>query len=275
MPELPEVETIRRQVAPLVEGRRIVDAWADLPRITRPSIDAFIEGVRGRCIVSARRRGKHMFFPLDDGGVLRVHLGMTGRLEVEAARGPAVERPHVHGLLTLSDGQRLVFSDPRTFGEIGVAPDLSFLDGLGPEPLDDGFDGPAMVARLRRKRCALKAALLDQRVVAGIGNIYADEICFLGGVNPARISATVSRERLTRVVSHMRPVLERAVETQGATARPTGRYHDLFGQSGAYLPYVYGRTGEPCTACGTRIKRGVLGAGRSARSYHWCPRCQR
>lgn len=275
MPELPEVETIRRQVAPFVEGRRIVEAWAHLPRITRPSVDAFIAGLRGRCIVAARRRGKQMYFPLDDGGVLRVHLGMTGRLEVEPVIDGPPSRAHVHGIVTLADGHRLVFSDPRTFGEIGVAPDLTFLDGLGPEPLDDDFDEGAMVERLRGKRCAVKTALLDQRVVAGIGNIYADEICFLAGVHPARIAAGISRARLRRLVSHMRPVLARAVETQGATARPTGRYYDIFGQSGAYLPFVYGRAGEPCPTCHAEIRRGVLGSGRSARSYHWCSRCQR
>ncbi|NDD31406.1 MAG: bifunctional DNA-formamidopyrimidine glycosylase/DNA-(apurinic or apyrimidinic site) lyase [Proteobacteria bacterium] len=275
MPELPEVETIRRQIAPLLEGRHIARAWAGLARITRPSVDAFVEGVRGRRIEAVRRRGKHMFLPLDDGSVLRVHLGMTGRLEVEPLVDVPPSRAHVHAVLELSDGQRLVFSDPRTFGEIGVTSDLSFLDALGPEPLDDGFDEGALVERLRSKRCAVKTALLDQRMVAGVGNIYADEICFLGGVRPDRVAATLSRARLARLVSHIRPVLERAVETQGATARPTGRYYDIFGQSGAYIPHVYGRTGEPCAACGTSIKKASLGAGRSARAYHWCSRCQR
>lgn len=204
MPELSEAETIRRHVAPLVEGRHIVGAWAHLPRITRPSVAAFAGNLPGRRIMAARRRGKQMYFPLDE-----------------------------------------------------------------------GFDEEAMAERLGGKRCALKAALLDQKVVAGIGNIYADEICFLAGVNPARVAASVSGARLRRLVSHMRPVLERAVETQGATARPTGRYYDMFGQSGEFLPSVYGRTVESCPPCQTPVRRGALGSGRSARSYHWCPRCQR
>ena len=275
MPEMPEVETIRRQVAPCVEGRCIIDAWADLPRITRPSVQAFLDGVRGRRIMAAQRRGKQMYFPLDDGGVLRIHLGMTGRLEVEPGMGEPPSRAHVHGVLTLSGGHRLVFIDPRTFGEIGVEPDLTFLEGLGPEPLDGDFDEAAMADRLRARRVAIKTALLDQRVVAGIGNIYADEICFLAGVHPARVAAGISRARLRRLVSHMRPVLERAVEARGATARPTGRYYDIFGQSGEYPTLVYGRAGQACPTCCTTIRRGVLGAGRSARAYHWCSRCQR
>jgi formamidopyrimidine-DNA glycosylase len=270
MPELPEVETVRRQIAPFVEGRRIVEAWADLPRITRPSVEAFVTRARGRRIEGARRRGKQMFFPLDNGEVLLIHLGMTGRLHVLEGDAPP-PAAHVHGVLAFDDGRRLVFEDPRTFGELAIAPDLGFLARLGAEPLDPDFDAEALVERLRMKRTAIKTALLDQGLVAGLGNIYADEVCFLAGVHPQRICARISRKRLQGVVAQMRPVLERAIRTQGATARPSGRYYDAFGQSGEYVPHVYGRADQPCGRCGAVIRRAML----NGRVCHFCPRCQR
>jgi len=275
MPELPEVETIRRQIAPHLEGRRIVQSWADVERITRPSVHEFMARTRDQRVERALRRGKQMYFTLQGGDVLLIHLGMSGRLHVEPGTDVHVPLAHVHGVLVLDSGQRVVFSDPRTFGELAVVSDLSFLDRLGREPFDEDFDEEEIAQRLRARRTPLKAALLDQRLVAGIGNIYADEICFLGGVKPHLTASSVSLQRLRRVVAHILPVLQHAIDAQGATTSPTGRYYDLFGQSGEFLPHVYGRTGEPCDRCGTTIRRGLLGRGKSARSYHYCPRCQR
>lgn len=275
MPELPEVETIRRQIAPYVEGHRVVRAWADLPRITRPSVAQFVARMGGRRIERALRHGKQMYFALDSGEFLLIHLGMTGRLFVEPGTNMRVTTRHIHGIFLLETGQRVIFEDPRTFGELAVAPDLSFLDRLGWEPLRDDFDEEGIVQRLRLRRTAIKSALLDQSLIAGIGNIYADEICFLAGVHPNRSAASLSLKRLRKVVGHIQPVLAAAVDAQGATASPSGRYHDLFGAGGEFMPHAYGRTGTPCDVCRSVIRRGLLGCGKGARAYHYCPRCQR
>jgi formamidopyrimidine-DNA glycosylase len=279
LPELPEAETIRRQLAPHIEGARIVASWARLPRITRPDVETFVARTQGQRIVAARRHGKQLYFPLEDGWNLLVHLGMTGRLQVappsaeRAGAGADTDR-HIHAVLDLDNGQRLVFRDPRTFGALAVEPDLAFLERMGPEPLADDFDEAALARVLRARTSPLKSLLLNQGIVAGLGNIYADEVCFLAGVHPAKRAHRVPLKRLAAVVSHMAPVLRRAIEARGATLKDGG-YQDLFGEEGIYHPHVYGRTGEPCTQCGSAIARGVLGAGKSARSYHFCPRCQR
>ena len=251
MPELPEAETVRRQLAPQIVGQRIVDA---------------------------RRRGKQLYFPLENGAHLLVHLGMTGRLHVEATNGSELHETtmpkHVHAVLRLENGRQLVFTDPRTFGAVGVARELPFLKQMGPEPLDDDFDERALAKNLATRATKIKAALLDQKLVAGLGNIYADEVCFLAGVHPEQRACDVPARKLRMIVSLMRPVLERAIEARGATLKDGG-YQDTFGEYGEYLPHVYGNTGSPCPNCTTAIRRGVLGPGRSARSYHFCPKCQR
>jgi formamidopyrimidine-DNA glycosylase len=200
-----------------------------------------------------------------------------GPLHVEAASGdfnPDALHKHIHGVLVFDDGRRLVFTDPRTFGALGVARELPFLQAMGPEPLDDDFDEDALARKLSTRKTKLKAALLDQKLVAGLGNIYADEVCFLAGVHPAEIATNVPLKKLRAVVSHMRPVLERAIANRGATLKDGG-YQDTFGAFGEYRPHVYGNTKEPCGNCATPIERGVLGPGKSARSYHFCPKCQR
>jgi formamidopyrimidine-DNA glycosylase len=276
MPELPEAETVRRQLAEQIIGSRIQTVWSRLERITFPSIPELTEELQGATIVDARRRGKQIYFPLDTGAHFLVHLGMTGRLHVEAASGPFVpaELPkHVHAVLVFEDGQRLIFTDPRTFGAVGVARELPFLTAMGPEPIDADFDEAALVKKLHTRNTKIKAAILDQKIVAGLGNIYADEVCFLAGVHPEQRASDVPLPKLKKLVAAMRPVLERAIEARGATLKDGG-YQDTFGQYGAYYPHVYGNTGEPCGTCGTAIVRGVLGPGKSARSYHFCPSCQ-
>lgn len=280
MPELPEAETVRRQLEPRVVGKKIEASWSRLARRTFPSLEEFVHYTQGARIVAARRRGKQIYFPLDNGQNLLVHLGMTGRLHVQdgdlRGRGKKLEEPankHIHALLQLEDGA-IVFTDPRTFGAIGVSEDLPFLRNMGPEPLDEDFDEAAMVRKLRTRTIKIKSALLDQKLVAGLGNIYADEVCFLALVHPAERACDVPLSKLKKLVAHMKPVLERAINARGATLKDGG-YQDTFGQSGEFYPMAYGRTGEPCDNCGTPIQRGVLGAGKSARSYHFCPKCQK
>jgi formamidopyrimidine-DNA glycosylase len=278
VPELPEAETVRSQLEPRIVGQTIQTAWARLPRRTFPSIVEFIDLIEGTTIVAAKRRGKQIYFPLDNDLNFLVHLGMTGRLEVqksytETPFDPTTLHKHIHAVLKFKNGNSLVFTDPRTFGSVGVSSDLPFIASMGPEPIDDDFDEAAMVASLRKRKTKIKAALLDQKIVAGLGNIYADEVCFLSGVHPATPACDVPLKRLKELVSHMKPVLERAIAARGATLKDNG-YQDIFGIYGEYHPLAYGRTGEPCHNCSKPIQRGVLGAGKSARSFHFCPDCQ-
>jgi formamidopyrimidine-DNA glycosylase len=276
MPELAEAETVRRQIAPAVTGRRIVASWAGLPRITRPSVEAFVAATAGQRILSAERRAKQLYFPLESGAYLLVHLGMTGRLSVQRWEqlDPSALPKHVHAWLRLDDGNCIVFSDPRTFGRLVIADDLAFVDKLGPEPLDLSFDTEALAQALARRTIPIKAALLDQRIVGGLGSIYADESCFLAGVHPLARCNELGIERLRHLTAQLRPVLERAVEARGATLKDGG-YQDLFGVFGSYHPYVYGNTGDPCpNECGDVIAYAKLGVGRSARPAHYCPTCQ-
>jgi formamidopyrimidine-DNA glycosylase len=273
MPELPEAETVRRQLGEQIVGLKIKSAWARLPRITRPDIETFQETLEGATIADARRRGKQIYFPLDNGWNFLLHLGMTGRAHVEADDEIDEWPRHVHGVLRFEGGTRLIFTDPRTFGELAVARELPFLTGMGPEPLDADFDEAALVKKLKSRGTKIKAAILDQKLVAGLGNIYADEVCFLAGIHPEQRACDVPVARLKRLVAAMRPVLEKAIAARGATLKDGG-YQDTFGAFGEFIPQVYGNTDEPCGVCGTLIQRGVLGPGKSARSYHFCAKCQ-
>lgn len=278
MPELPEAETLRRQLEPLIVGQRIERSWARLPRRTFPSIDGFVHLSTNARLVAAKRRGKQIYFPLDNGWNFLVHLGMSGRLHLESnLENPTPfppDRKHVHAALLFENGTQLLFTDPRTFGAVGISRDLPFLTELGPEPLDADFDEAALVERIKKRTAKIKSVLLDQKTVAGLGNIYADELCFLARVHPAMPANQVPIPKLQLLVSQMKPVLERAIAARGATLKDGG-YQDLFGTSGKYFPLAYGRTGEPCLECTTPIERGKLGAGKSARSFHFCPKCQK
>ena len=277
MPELPEAETVRRQLEPQIVGSKIESAWARLPRRTFPSIPEFIENTQGARIVEAKRRGKQIYFPLDNGLNFLVHLGMTGRLHVEensVSFDPSTLHKHIHAVLRFEDHRQLVFTDPRTFGAVGVTRELPFLTAMGPEPLDADFDKNALVEKLRLRRVPIKAAILDQKIVAGLGNIYADEVCFLARVHPMMRACDVPISKLRVLVSHMKPVLEKAIEARGATLKDGG-YQDIFGAFGEYIPLAYGNTGQPCSVCATPMQRGVLGPGKSARSFHFCPSCQK
>ena len=274
MPELPEAETVRAQLAPQIVGETILQSWARVPRITLPDIESFVARTQNRQIVGASRRGKQIYFPLDNGDHFLVHLGMTGHLKVEVGPFSPAEAPrHVHGILALSGGKNLVFTDPRMFGKLAVSRELPFLEKMGPEPLDADFPAEQIAQKLAKKGTKIKAAILDQSLVAGLGNIYADEVCFLAKIHPETRANTVPIEKLRELISHMKPVLERAIKARGATLSDGG-YQDVFGEYGEFIPQVYGRKGAPCEVCRTPIQRGVLGASKSARSYHFCAKCQ-
>jgi formamidopyrimidine-DNA glycosylase len=275
MPELPEAETVRAQLEPQIVGERILYTWARLPRITTPSIDEFVERTSNQTIVAAKRRGKQIYFPLESGDSLLVHLGMTGKLHVEddAQFDAEALHKHIHAVLQLSGGKRLVFTDPRTFGKLGVTRELPFLEKMGQEPLDEDFDVEGIVEKLSKKNVRIKGAILDQTLIAGLGNIYADEVCFLAKIHPETRANEIPRDKLRELVGYMRPTLERAIAARGATLKDGG-YQDTFGEYGQFIPQIYGRKGDQCDNCGTLIERGTLGPGKSARSYHFCPNCQ-
>ncbi len=279
MPELPEAETVRAQLEPQIVGQTIVKTWARLPRITLPNIEDFIERTQKQRIIAAKRRGKQIYFPLESGDNLLVHLGMTGKLHVETPAknapdfDPETLHKHIHGALILSNQTRLVFTDPRTFGKLAVSRELPFLAQMGPEPLDEDFDIELIAQKLKKKNVRIKAAILDQTLIAGLGNIYADEVCFLAKIHPETRGIDIAIEKLRELVGYMRPTLERAIKARGATLKDGG-YQDTFGQYGEFIPQIYGRKGDACDECGTVIQRGVLGAGKTARSYHFCATCQ-
>jgi formamidopyrimidine-DNA glycosylase len=275
VPELPEVETVRRGLAGSVVGRTVVAVEVIGPRtVRRQSVRRFRDRLAGRRVVDVARHGKYLLVGTDR-GTLVIHLRMTGRLVL--ADSPQVARPaHTHAVLSLDDGRELRFVDPRTFGELFLAlPGESLLaevtGRLGPDALQ-GEIGPEALRRLvAGRRTTLKALLLDQRVVAGVGNIYADEICFAAGLRPDRRTDTLGPDEFARLAAGLRLVLQRAVAA-GGTSLGDGSYRDLFDSPGGFQfeHAVYGRAGEPCHVCGAEVMRTRL-AGRAA---HFCPVCQ-
>jgi len=274
MPELPEVETIVRGLAPRLRGQRVDSVWwSGQPLHLRREVD--LRGLRavavGHAIAGVRRLGKFILLDVDgkpDSGVV-IHLGMTGRLRVEAA-GAARAR-HTHVAFRLAGGDELRFADARRFG--WVEPGRPFaaspaLARVGPDPLT-ALDAPALAAALGAARAPIKAFLMDQRRVAGLGNIYVAEALHRAGIHPAAPARRV-RGRAVELLAAIRAVLEGGIARRGTTLRD---YVDADGRSGDNAPalLVYGRAGEPCRRCGARIKRRV-DAGRST---FFCPGCQR
>lgn len=283
MPELPEVETVRRGLAEAVTGRRIERVEVGRDRVVRrTSAAALIGGLTGRVILAAERRGKYLLCPLDDGAVLMVHLRMSGQLLVAEPAAP--RPPHTHVVASLSAlGDRapteLWFVDPRTFGEVvvfdpaNVAVEVPELARLGPDPIAEPFTRRSLRRALRTRSRRLKPLLLDQSIIAGIGNIYADEILHAARLRPTRRSDQLSLAAEARLHGAVTSVLGAAIEAGGSTLRDA-QYVDLLGASGSFQEQhrVYGRGGQRCLTCGIgRIRRVVEGQ----RSTHFCPWCQR
>jgi formamidopyrimidine-DNA glycosylase len=272
VPELPEVETIRRHLAPYVVGRRVDAATISDPRLTRPSDPTAVEGaLQGERIVGLDRRGKYLVVRFESGRVLLIHLRMTGNLRV--AETDPVLGPHDRAVLRLDNGWDVIYRDVRRFGtwllvEPGeLAPYLE--ERVGVEPLADSFRTAALAARLAGRRAPVKAALLDQRTVAGLGNIYADEALWRARIHPLRPAGELQPNELRALHRALRDALRRGIARQGATLRD---YSTPNGERGAMQEEfkVYGREGEPCRRCGTPIEK-IRAAGRGT-SY--CPHCQ-
>ncbi len=261
MPELPEVESVRRQLAPELEGRRVVDVRAEAQRRFLA-----VDRLAGRRVVAVGRRGKFLVCPLDAGLELVVHLGMTGSLGFGQADAYARAR------LGLDDGRTLVFRDVRRFGRLAVVDAGDYtaiptLARLGPEPLGGDFDPDRFARALAATRSPVKPFLLSQRAVAGVGNIYADEALWRAGIHPA--SRRVGRARARLLHAAIRDVLAAAVEREGTTFRDYRMVNGASGRNAAFL-VAYGQAGRPCPRCATPLRKTVLG-GRAAT---FCPTCQ-
>ena len=274
MPELPEVETTVRTLRPDLLGRTIVGVRGiDYPPLVVPlPPEDFAQRVVGRQILAVGRRAKFILLHLDNDEILSVHLRMSGRLYITASTEPLA--PHVHAVLDLNDGRAVHMRVPRKFGRMRLltAAEYASLDArLGPEPLAASFTVDELASRLQARRARLKALLLDQHFLAGLGNIYTDETLFRAGLHPLRPADDLDPEEISRLYHAIRQILTEAITAEGTTLSDSGY---LFGeeQPGQFAERlcVYGRAGEPCPTCGTPIVRQII-AGRSS---HFCPVCQ-
>jgi formamidopyrimidine-DNA glycosylase len=275
MPELPEVETVRRGLALMISGRRIVHAELRRPDLRRPFPPALAERLEGARIGALGRRGKYILVEVDEDGLLLVHLGMSGRITAE--REIQSPGPHDHVLLTLDDGIQIRFNDARRFGTIDYlrrdeAARHPLLRDLGPEPLEPGFDAPYLSTRLAGRLTSIKAALLDQRIVAGLGNIYVCEALYRARVSPRRSAGSISRGRAERLVQAIRSVLDEAIAAGGSSLRD---YVQADGELGYFQHRwaVYGRECEPCPGC--VCAEGVRRIVQAGRSTFYCAKRQR
>ncbi len=276
MPELPEVESLRRLLIESALGRTIVSAVVSESRLRRRVANELANAIAGRTIDRIRRRAKYLLIDLSGEMTLLVHLGMSGSLthRGQGFRDNEFDPAHDHLGFHLDDGTSLVYNDPRRFGLLKLVASSALeqtqeLSGLGPEPLEQDFDAEYLFKSSRGRKAAIKNLLMDQRIVAGVGNIYACEILFAAKVRPGRAGARITRAEAQRITDFTRIILNRAIGSGGTTFRS---YRDSRGQPGRFVTslQVYGREGQPCYACGTSIKLRVLGQ----RSSFYCPVCQ-
>jgi formamidopyrimidine-DNA glycosylase len=270
MPELPEVETIRRSLAPRIVGQRIARVVVRERRLRVPIAADFESRLAGRRVEDVERRGQYLLLRLEGRAVLLVHLGMSGRLWVRAS--DVASELHDHVEIGFERGFVVVFNDPRRFGLMRVGDGDAFdeLRTVGVDPLGHGWSEEDWRQRLRNRRLPIKNLLMDQRVLAGIGNIYANEMLHRAGIRPRRSASRLKRQEIERLSVAMREVLEAAVRLGGSSISD---YRDAEGREGYFQSHhaVYDRAGQPCPGCGTAIRRIVL----SGRSSFYCPKCQR
>lgn len=301
MPELPEVQTIVDDLNKKVKGRRITDVWFDWPKMLKDPLDqqrnkiahkhvaVFEKTIKGKKILGVRRRAKNLLFSLSDNLMMLIHLKMTGHLLVGRWKiqgkkvlplepKEVVEDPYnqyIHLIFYLDNGKMLGFSDLRKFGKVilgtkGQIENLPELKKLGPEPLDPSLTINEFMSLISSEKRRIKQVLMDQEVIAGIGNIYSDDILWKAKIHPFKPANKLSIKELKEVWSAMREVLQKGLKLRGTS---TSDYRDTAGKEGGYADYrlVYQREGEPCPRCKTAIARVKLG-GRSA---HYCPKCQK
>jgi formamidopyrimidine-DNA glycosylase len=287
MPELPEVETVRRGLEPVLAGARLVRVEARRPDLRFPLPDGFVQRLTGARIERLERRAKYLLAPLDRGDTLVMHLGMSGRFEItggEATRRPGdfhyaapADPKHAHVIFETDGGVRVTYFDPRRFGYMDLIATAAlaahpWFAGLGPEPLGPDFTGKHLAAAFAGRRQSVKASLMDQRIVAGLGNIYVCEALYRAGISPLRPAGEIGARTLNGLATAVRTVLEEAIEAGGSTLRDYAAADGALG----YFQHrfrVYGREGEPCLrpGCSGIVKR-IVQAGRST---FYCPVCQR
>lgn len=269
MPELPEVETTVNELKADLIGRRIVDVRAPWEgAVATPPPPDFARRLRGQRITGLGRRGKFLLFHLDGGDTLIIHLRMTGHLGVVPSAEPLPA--HVRLVFTLDDGRELRFRDMRKFGRAYLVASVEDVTGdLGPEPLDDDFTPEVLRIRLGRRGAPIKSILLDQRTVAGIGNIYADEALFYAGIHPQRPGKSLTETETERLHAAIRRVLREAIADGGTSLDSYRRPDGSRGQHAERIA-IFRKAGTPCPRCGASVVRIVL----SGRGTHFCPRCQ-
>ena len=271
MPELPEVETTRRGLAPLLRRQKITAVRVRQPRLRWPIPLDLSERLRGQTVHDIARRGKYLVLTLDQGALI-VHLGMSGSLRVVPRSAPAKQHDHVDWLL--SDGNCLRLHDPRRFGAVlWTVDDVArhpLLAALGPEPLEDAFDGNWLYHRSRGRRTPVKTLIMTPRVVVGVGNIYANEALFRAGIRPTRPCGTISLRRYQELAVAIKRTLNAAIELGGTTLRD---FVNSSGRPGYFRQrlHVYGKNGQPCPLCAGSLRQLQVGQ----RSSFFCPRCQR
>jgi len=274
VPELPEVETIVADLRPHLVGRTIVRCELNFPTIVRhPEPEEFVDAVVGMRIDSVGRRGKYILIGLTNDLLLVVHLGMTGQLRLVDPVAPLAN--HTHAVFFLDDGRQLRYRDPRRFGRLLLGTEQALLSSkkmprLGPEPIDPEFAPDELYRRLRTRRAAIKAVLLDQGAIAGVGNIYADESLHKARLRPDRIAGSLSKKSARRLHESLRESLTLAIANRGSSV---DTYRDAWGEIGGQQEklLVYGRAGEPCFTCGRPLS-AIRIAGRTT---VFCRRCQR
>jgi len=267
MPELPEVETTLRGIAPFVEGQKITELRVRQPSLRWPVTDNMHNIVRGQTVKHLARRAKYIIIKLPNGSVL-IHLGMSGSLRV--VDPSEVWRKHDHIEVQLANGRALRYHDPRRFGcWLWSSSPHPQLEGLGPEPLSDQFDGDLLYRLSRNRKMAIKPFIMTNSVVVGVGNIYASEALFRSGIRPDRAACNVSKKRYELLAKNIKQVLAAAIVQGGTTLRD---FINSDGEPGYFQQSldVYGRAGEPCNTCATTLKELKLGQ----RSSVFCPRCQ-
>ncbi len=281
MPELPEVETVMRGMMQAILGKKITSCVLNVPALRVPFGSGFIPGVTGSHIAGMQRRGKYIISALDNGRSLIWHLGMSGRVRIFVPGDSYMPIKHDHAVFHFSNGVVLAYNDPRRFGFIRLEPSSAIettapFNKMGPEPLIDDFDGPALWRQLqRRKNLAVKVALLDQGIVAGVGNIYACESLYSAGINPQRLSGTIKPAEAQKLAAAIKVVLEDAIAAGGSTLRD---YAQTDGSAGYFQHNfkVYDHQGEPCPRCVQGSQKGdiqrIVQAGRST---FFCPKCQK
>ncbi|MEM8979207.1 MAG: bifunctional DNA-formamidopyrimidine glycosylase/DNA-(apurinic or apyrimidinic site) lyase [Pseudomonadota bacterium] len=283
MPELPEVETVRRGLEPVMLGATITQAHIRRPDLRWPLPPRMAERLTGAEVIALRRRSKYILADLSTGETLIIHLGMSGRMQIASDTPGAFHRAitpmekHDHVVFDLSNGARVSFNDARRFGHMDLGKtngieDHWLIAKIGPEPLGNAFDEAYLRSQLKGRNTPIKSALLDQRIVAGLGNIYVCEVLFRTGISPKRKAGQLSKERVSRLVPAIREVLLEAIEAGGSSLRD---HRQTDGELGYFQHRfkVYDQEGEPCAreGCGGVVQRIV----QSGRSSFYCARCQR